>query len=119
MAERSDNLLNTINLPYNTEAEQAVLGAILTDATVLPVVMETVRQPEEFYSSVNQSIYQGMISLFMASRPLDFVTVFDYVSGAGTFENDEEAKVYLYNLTQTVPTIKNVGSYAKIGRAHV
>ena len=114
MAERSDNLLNTINLPYNTEAEQAVLGAIITDATVLPVVMETIRQPEEFYSSANQTIYQGMVTLFMASKPLDFVTIFDYVSDAGAFENDEETKVYLYNLTQTVPTIKNVGSYAKI-----
>ncbi len=115
MADLNDMTLDSlgINLPYSIEAEQAVLGAVITDASVLPEVMGIIT-PEQFYSKENGAIFRQMVFLFMAGKPIDYITVLDEVRSAGVFESEEEAKVYLFSITQTVPTIKNVGSYAKI-----
>lgn len=41
MAEYTPN--ENAELPYSLEAEQTILGAILIDSAVLPVVLETIR----------------------------------------------------------------------------
>ena len=41
------------DLPYNLEAEQSVLGAILLDSDCVPEVMQYVR-PESFYRQQHQ-----------------------------------------------------------------
>lgn len=115
MADRNEISLDAmgVNLPYSMEAEQAVLGAIITDSSVLPEVMGIIT-PEQFYSKENGAIYKQMVFLFMGGKPIDYITVLDDVIKAGIFEKDEDAKVYLFSITQTVPTIKNIASYAKI-----
>ena len=44
-------------LPFSLEAEQTVLGAILQDPNVLPVVLETVR-PECIFNPQHQELFQ-------------------------------------------------------------
>ncbi len=102
-----------VNLPYSMEAEQAVLGAIIVDQTAMLDIISTVKA-EYFYSKRNQQIFSEMEMMFTSQTPIDFVTVLDAVNSAGIFNDSEEAKVYLFNITQTVPTIKNIGIYAKI-----
>ena len=102
-----------INLPYSVEAEQAVLGAIIVDSKVIDEVGGIVL-PEHFYHKQNAAIYKEMVLMFNAGNPVDFVTVLDAVKNAAVFESDDDAKVYLYNITETVPTITNASSYAKI-----
>ncbi|MDO4566629.1 MAG: replicative DNA helicase [Oscillospiraceae bacterium] len=102
-----------INLPYSVEAEQAVLGAILVEAAVFDEV-GTGLLPEHFYTEQNAGIFREMMLLSAAARPIDFVTVLNSVVSAGVFPSEEDAKLYLYTLTQTVPTISNVSAYAKI-----
>ena len=102
-----------INMPYNIEAEQAVLGAIIVDQnTFLDVVSEL--KAEYFYSKRNQAIFSEMELMFTTQNPIDFVTVLNAVNNAGIIDDPEEAKVYLYNISQTVPTLKNITTYAKI-----
>lgn len=102
-----------VNLPYSIEAEQAVLGAVIVDSKVIDEVGSMIL-PEHFYQKQNAAIYKEMVFMFNAGKPVDFVTILDAVKNAGIFDNDEDAKVYLYNITETVPTIANVTSYAKI-----
>ena len=52
-----------INLPYNMQAEQSVLGAALVDETVLNRLI-TDMEPEMFYSDQNRAIYETMRSLY-------------------------------------------------------
>lgn len=102
-----------IKLPYSIEAEQAVLGAIIVDSSLLFDIIPIVT-PEHFFQTTNKAIYQEMMILFTAGKVIDFLTVLDVVNDGVIFTSEEEAKLYLFNLTQTVPTMENVSSYAKI-----
>ena len=50
----------------------------------------------------------------MANTPSDFVTVVDAVLSAKIFSDENEAKVYLSQLADTVPSLSNILYYAKI-----
>ena len=102
-----------VTLPYSTEAEQAVLGAILVDSSVQDDVFGILR-PEQFYSQQNADIYREMLVLQTSGKPIDYVTVLESVLSAGIFNSDDDAKLYLYSVTQTVPSVSNVTAYAKI-----
>ena len=68
--ERHYNELNLesvgINLPYNMQAEQSVLGAVLLKPETLTDLVEIIR-PEMFYTRQNAQIYSEMLRLF--TRP--------------------------------------------------
>lgn len=102
-----------INLPYSIEAEQAVLGAIIVDSKVLDEV-GGILSPEHFYHKQNETIFKEMVLMTNSGKPIDFVTVLDAVSKSDVFPSPEDAKVYLFGITETVPTINNVATYAKI-----
>ena len=109
--ERHYNELNLesvgINLPYNMQAEQSVLGAVLLKP-------ETLIRPEMFYTRQNAQIYSEMLRLFTSDQTIDFVTLLDAVISDGVFPSADEAKVYLTGLAETVPSISNVKAYAQI-----
>ena len=102
-----------VNLPYNMQAEQSVLGAALLQADIIPDLVELLR-PEMFYARQNGQIFAEMVRLFTAGQTVDFVTLLDAVTGEGVFESADAAKVYLTGLAETVPSISNVQAYAKI-----
>ncbi len=102
-----------VNPPCNIEAEQAVLGAAIVDSATLYDVAP-ILSAEHFYSEQNAAIYRVILLLFSGGKPIDFVTVLNEVAQAGIFENEAAAKVYLYDISQTVPTLANVASYARI-----
>ena len=100
--------------PYSMEAEQSVLGAALLESeSVLPELVESLR-PEMFYVRQNGEIFSEMVRLFTAGERVDLVTLLDAVVAAGVFESPDAAKVYLARLGETVPSISNVGAYARI-----
>ena len=100
--------------PYSMEAEQSVLGAALLESeSVLPELVESLR-PEMFYARQNGEIFSEMVRLFTTGERVDLVTLLDAVVAAGVFESPDAAKVYLARLGETVPSISNVGAYARI-----
>lgn len=104
-----------LNLPFSLEAEQSVLGAILVNASCLPDVMDDLRA-DNFYRPENASIFQIMLRLFTTAQPIDYVTVLEAACADHVFASDADAKVYLAQLVQIVPSTANVGAYAKIVR---
>lgn len=100
--------------PYSLEAEQAVLGAILMDADSLNQVADLLR-PDHFYLSEHQTVYRVMLEKMMGSQTIDFVTVLEGVK-ADPFFAGEEGKAYLFKMAQMVPSISNIGNYARIIR---
>jgi len=107
--------LTGYDLPYSLEAEQSVLGAVLVDPACLSVVLESLR-PSSFYRKQHQGIFDIILRLFTTAKPVDFVTVLEQVCREDIFPSEADAKVYLYQLTQIVPTTRNVESYADIVR---
>jgi replicative DNA helicase len=95
-------------------AEQAVLGSILIDASVLDDI--TFLEPRDFSLKRHELIYSVCRYLYDHDRPVDAVTV------TAHFENrqrlDDIGGVdYLSKLMSTVPNEKNAKFYAQIVRS--
>ncbi len=102
-----------IVLPMSSEAEQSVLGAILLEPDCLPEIAEILPRADFFYGTNNQLIYAAMLEMFTLGKPVDFVTVLDFLEAGGEF-SIESGKVYFTELAQLVPSISNVRHYAEI-----
>ena len=83
-----------INLPYNMQAEQSVLGAVLLKPDTLTDLVEILK-PEMFYTRQNAQIWTEMLRLFTNDQTIDFVTLLDAVVSDGVFPSADEAKIYL------------------------
>lgn len=109
----SNGLLSTAELPHSIDAEQSVLGAILSDPSVMPVVIEKVR-PEYFYSDSHKKLFGIIYRMFTSGSPADPVTVLNEAQKLGIFETAAEGKRYLAEIANTLPTTANIESYCKI-----
>ena len=102
-----------LNMPYNLEAEQSVLGGILIDPNCLSTVLERLK-PEHFYNPQHREIYACINRMFTAGEPIDFVTLLNEVCDRQIFETKDQAKIYLTNIAQMVPSLSNMETYARI-----
>ena len=102
-----------IKFPYSLEAEQAVLGALVVEPDLINDIVLMLR-PDYFYIREHAAIYEILIAMSDLNKPIDFVTLLEEVKAAGVYRDDDEAKEYLVNLAQTVPTAHNLKNYAKI-----
>ena len=66
-------------LPQNDEAEQAVLGSILIENSVINQVME-ILTPEDFYKESHSKIYNSMIELDKENSPIDVLTLYEFMN---------------------------------------
>jgi replicative DNA helicase len=73
-------------MPQNIEAERSVLGAILLDNNALSKAFETLK-PEDFFHDHHRRIYQQMIALAEARRPIDLVTLTEQLQLRGELES--------------------------------
>lgn len=105
--------LSGINIPYNLDAEQSVLGAVLMDGDTMSELATTL-QPDYFYVSINREVYGVMLNMFLAGDRIDVVTVLEAVMRQGIFETSEQAKEYLTRIMTAVPSISSIGKYAAI-----
>jgi len=102
-------------LPYNLEAEQSVLGAVLIDAQCVPEILKYLK-PESFYRQQHREIFSIIMRMFIASETIDFITILEQVCREDVFPTDQDAKIYLTQLAQVVPTAGNAEAYARIVR---
>ncbi len=98
--------------PQSIEAEQSVIGSMLIDKEVIPVVMEVLK-PEDFYRPDHKEIYDVIIELFDKAQPIDLITVSERLRLHGKLELVGGLE-YLTNIATDVPTTANVKHYAKI-----
>ncbi|MCI9193555.1 MAG: replicative DNA helicase [Acutalibacter muris] len=104
-----------LSMPFNLDAEQSVLGAVLLDAECLSVVAEVLPRAEYFYAVNNQLIYGAMLEMYTLGQPVDFVTVLEKLRESSDFDQ-EQGRVYLVQLAQLVPSVSSVETYARIVR---
>ncbi len=104
-----------LKLPFSAEAEQSVLGAILLDSSCLDRIAEILPKPDYFYLTNHRLIYSVMLEMFTLGKSIDFITVLDQLKHNDDFD-ENNAKTYLLQLAQIVPSIKNAQTYAYIVR---
>ena len=90
-----------------------MLGALLIDAQCIPTVLQYLK-PESFYRQQHRDIFSIIVRMFIASESIDFVTILEQVCREEIFPTDQDAKIYLTQLVQIVPTTGNVEAYARI-----
>lgn len=100
-------------LPQNLEAEQAVLGALIIEGSLINQVLE-ILTTEDFYKDSHKKIISAMIDLDRDSKPIDLLTVFEFLKAKGQLLEDVGGSNYLTYLTEIVPTTANIGYYAQI-----
>lgn len=98
--------------PHDIEAEQAVIGSMLTDKDAVADAIEVLK-PEDFYRQDNQTIYEAIINLYNKAEPIDIITVKAELTSLGKFEAVGGLE-YLAILPDKVPTTANVEKYIKI-----
>lgn len=112
MAENDFNFPDN-SLPHSTEAEQCVLGAVLSDPSVLPVVVENIKT-EYFYNPQHKEIYSVILRMFSNGNAADVITVLNEIEKLGIFESSEACRKYLSSIADMLPSTANIASYCKI-----
>ena len=105
--------LSGVNLPYNPDAEQSVLGCVLLDGGVLGEIISALH-PEHFYAQLNRDIFAVMTQMYMTSERIDVVTVLEACMRQGVFESSDDAKKYLTTVMEAVPSVSSIAKYAGI-----
>jgi len=112
--------MNDIKTPPNSvEAERAVLGAILLDAStrtgdsVMDICLSEGVTAETFFDPRNRAVFSAMLAMNRASKPLDALTLMEDMRSAGTLEQVGGAG-YVQSLIEQVATTANAGYYIDI-----
>ena len=98
--------------PHDEDAEQAVLGSMLTDNDAVMAAVEVLKE-DAFYREDNKIIYQAILNLYSKSEPIDIITLKDELESMGKFEQVGGLE-YLAELPEKVPTTANAMKYIKI-----
>ena len=98
--------------PHDTEAEQAVIGSMLTDKDAITSAIEVLKE-EDFYREDNKAIYGAILNLYNRAEPVDIITLKSELSSLGKLEAIGGLE-YLAELPEKVPTTANVDKYIKI-----
>ena len=57
--------------PNDVEAEQAIIGSMLTDRDAVISAVEVLKE-EDFYREDNKSIYRAILNLYNKSEPIEY-----------------------------------------------
>ena len=106
--------INRKDLPHNTEAEKAVLGAMLKSASILSDGVGKLTDDDFFPENKNHVvIFQAMQRCFKRGVAVDVQTVVDELINAKDLETSGGPE-YLLELADSVVTFSNIENYIKI-----
>ncbi|MCM0583260.1 replicative DNA helicase [Weissella diestrammenae] len=111
----ADELVDFKSAPQDGFAEQAVLGSILisTDPIDTLSTVSSIIAPNDFFQTRNRLVYQAMLALDDAGRPIDPLVLQDQLNSMNQLENSGGAS-YLAELGLVVPIASNAATYAAI-----
>ncbi len=100
--------------PHSVEAEQAVLGSLLLDATAWDSVADIV-SAADFYRRDHRLIFEAVAEVVEHRGPCDAVTVAEHLERKG-LAGETGGLAYLGTLARDTPSAANVRTYAEIVR---
>src|SRR5437868_4428253 len=101
----------TNGLPFNIEAEAAVLGSLIIDPAAIASIHDFL-WAEDFYRDAHKSIYEGILNLYRDHMTADFITLCDYLEQQGKL--NDIGPTYITSLINNVPTSGNIEYYGRI-----
>lgn len=100
--------------PNNIEAEQAVLGSMMSKASAVADAVEMLKA-EDFYRESHRIIFNTMKQLFRDDVPVDIVTLSEQLAKENLLEK-AGGPAFIAGLANAVPSASSVPYYAKIVR---
>ena len=100
--------------PHDIEAEQAVIGSMLTDRDAVIDAVEILK-PDDFYRQDNKTIYEAILNLYGRAEPIDIITVKAELVSLGKFDSIGGLE-YLSEVIDSVVSASSIDSYIKIIR---
>jgi len=103
-------------IPSSIEAEESVIGGVLVHSSKWNSIAYL--RPEDFSHVGLRAIFEAMIELAAAKKPIDQLTVTEQMRALDTFEKLRTFKGadYLLDLMAKVVTVENIGHHARIVR---
>ncbi len=98
--------------PQALDLEEAVLGAMLIDKKGVDEVID-ILQPDAFYKTAHQYIFNSIYQLFHDSQPIDLLTVSSALRKDGKLEI-VGGEFYLVQLSQRVASSAHIEFHARI-----
>ena len=98
--------------PQNLDLEQAVIGAILVEQDAYSQIGEILR-PESFYDNRHQIIFDAIRSLNSQQRPVDILTVTEYLNSQNNLE-EVGGPAYIAQLANSVTSSAHIEYHARI-----
>ena len=102
----------TNQLPYNPEAEAALLGCLIVDELVQGDILESLYD-EDFYLETHRVILAAMKRVFGARKAVDTVTLTDELSKNGNLEKAGGLQT-ITDLSNNLPSTANYKEYLSI-----
>lgn len=104
----------TVNrtLPQSIEAEQSVIGSMIIDRSAIAQAAEGLDE-EDFYRDSHKVLFRSIIEMFKRDMAVDLVTVLENLKANDTLER-AGGVTYVTEITSSVPTTANLGSYIQI-----
>jgi replicative DNA helicase len=98
--------------PQSNDSEMAVLGAIMLRPEAIHEIID-ILSPEAFYAERHRLIFETMLELHNQGNPIDLLSITNRLSEKNKI-NQAGGKVYLAELTESVPTSQNIKHYSEI-----
>ncbi|MBQ7739291.1 MAG: replicative DNA helicase [Desulfovibrionaceae bacterium] len=112
-ANAQQNIFNRVP-PNNLQAEMSVLAAALTnDPETVASVIATLKDGDDFYDSRHRAIFQAILSLYRADKPIDVTTVNNELHILNLWEQ-AGGLTYLSEIAKVIISAAYGEHYAKI-----
>jgi replicative DNA helicase len=98
--------------PSALDAEVAILGSLMIDASIVPLVAGLV-SGDDFYAARNGMVFRAILRVAEAGRPADPITLSDVL---GPQLDDVGGLGYLLELMGAIPTTAHAEHYARLVR---
>lgn len=99
--------------PNSLEAEQSILGSMLLSENCVLEAVESLKETD-FYAKRHKLLFRAMHDLVSVNKPVDLVTVTERMEVNGKLSLEELQ--YISDLTQRVPSTRNLKHYIQIVR---
>ena len=99
--------------PHAPEAEMALLGSMMLDASVIGEVVQILTSAEDFANQRHAALYQVLVDLYDRNQSIDLVQLKQRLADMGTLEQ-LGGVAYLVELAESVPHTAGAAYYARI-----
>lgn len=99
-------------LPAHSDAERAVLGALLLNDEYISTISEII-VPDDFYSPAHKIIYQAIVDLGQKHKRIDIVTLQDELTKKDQLDAIGGI-IYLVSLQEDIPSVGLIVQHATI-----